>query len=216
MSVAIIDYGSGNLHSAQKAFERAARDRGLNSPITVTAEPDLVAKADRIVLPGVGAFADCKKGLAAVPGMIDALEEAVRQRAVPFLGICVGMQLMATRGLEFEVTPGLGWIAGDVGPIEPADPALKIPHMGWNTLWAHREHAILKGIPTGPTGLHAYFVHSFHLRAADDADVLAEADYAGPITAIVARDTMIGTQFHPEKSQRLGLGLIGNFLTWAP
>jgi glutamine amidotransferase len=216
VSVAIIDYGSGNLHSAQKAFERAARDRGLNSPITVTAEPDLVAKADRIVLPGVGAFADCKKGLAAVPGMIDALEEAVRQRAVPFLGICVGMQLMATRGLEFEVTPGLGWIAGDVGPIEPADPALKIPHMGWNTLWAHREHAILKGIPTGPTGLHAYFVHSFHLRAADDADVLAEADYAGPITAIVARDTMIGTQFHPEKSQRLGLGLIGNFLTWAP
>jgi glutamine amidotransferase len=216
VSVAIIDYGSGNLHSAQKAFERAARDKGLNSPITVTADPDVVAKADRIVLPGVGAYADCKKGLAAVPGMIDALEEAVRQRAVPFLGICVGMQLMATRGLEFEVTPGLGWIAGDVGPIEPADPALKIPHMGWNTLWAHLEHAILKGIPTGPTGLHAYFVHSFHLRAADDADVLAEADYAGPITAIVARDTMIGTQFHPEKSQRLGLGLIGNFLTWAP
>lgn len=216
MSVAIIDYGSGNLHSAQKAFERAARDKGLNSPILVTADPDVVAKADRIVLPGVGAFADCRKGLAAVPGMIDALEEAVRRRAVPFLGICVGMQLMATRGLEFEITPGLGWIAGDVGPIEPADPALKIPHMGWNTLWAHGEHAILKGIPTGPTGLHAYFVHSFHLRAANDADVLAEADYAGPITAIVARDTMIGTQFHPEKSQRLGLGLIGNFLTWAP
>ncbi|MFN8829718.1 MAG: imidazole glycerol phosphate synthase subunit HisH [Labrys sp. (in: a-proteobacteria)] len=216
MSVALIDYGSGNLHSARKALERAARDSGVNAPVLVTADPDAVRRADRIVLPGVGAFADCKRGLVAVDGMIEALEEAVRRRAVPFLGICVGMQLMASRGLEYETTPGLGWIDGDVGPITPADPGLKIPHMGWNTLWAHAEHPILARIPTGPTGLHAYFVHSFHLRAAMPDQVVAEADYAGPITAIVARDTMVGTQFHPEKSQRLGLTLLANFLTWRP
>ncbi len=216
MSVVLIDYGSGNLHSAQKALERAARDHGRNTPVTVTADPDAVRRADRIVLPGVGAFADCKRGLVAVDGMIEALEESVHNRATPFLGICVGMQLMASRGLEYETTPGLGWIAGDVGPITPADPSLKIPHMGWNTLWAHVEHPLLAGIPTGPTGLHAYFVHSFHLHAAASEDVVAEADYAGPITAIVAKDNMVGTQFHPEKSQRLGLTLLANFLAWRP
>jgi glutamine amidotransferase len=182
----------------------------------VTADPDVVAAADRVVLPGVGAFADCKRGLAAVPGMIDALTMAVRGRGQPFLGICVGMQLMAERGLEYTTTSGLGWIGGDVTLIRPADPTLKIPHMGWNTLWAHQDHALLAGIPTGPNGLHAYFVHSFHLVPSDPEDVIAEADYAGPITAMVGRDNMVGTQFHPEKSQRLGLALIANFLKWAP
>jgi glutamine amidotransferase len=216
VTVAIVDYGSGNLHSAKKAFERAARDSGLAAAIVVTADPDVVRAAERIVLPGVGAFADCKRGLAAVPGMIEAMTDAVIARGRPFLGICVGMQLMAERGLEFATTPGLGWIDGEVRPIAPADPALKVPHMGWNTLWAHGEHALLDGIPTGPAGLNAYFVHSFHLAAASPDDVVAEADYAGPITAIVARDNLAGTQFHPEKSQRLGLALIANFLRWRP
>jgi glutamine amidotransferase len=197
-------------------MERAARESGSTAKILVTADPERVRGADRIVLPGVGAFADCRRGLDAVPGMIEALTETVVRRGRPFLGICVGMQLMATRGLEFETTEGLGWIAGDVRPIAPADPSLKIPHMGWNTLWSHREHPLLGGIETGPTGLHAYFVHSYHLVAASSDDVVAEADYAGPITAIVARDNMAGTQFHPEKSQRLGLALIANFLGWRP
>src|SRR4051794_31010488 len=183
MSVAIIDYGSGNLHSAAKAFERAARDTGER--ILVTSDAEAVANAERIVLPGVGAFADCRRGLDAVPGMVEAMTEAVMDRARPFLGICVGMQLMADRGLEFETTRGLGWIAGDVRPIRPSDPALKIPHMGWNTLWAHREHPLLEGVPTGPEGLHAYFVHSYHLEATDPDTIIAEADYAGPVTAIV-------------------------------
>jgi glutamine amidotransferase len=216
VKVAIVDYGSGNLHSAQKAFERAARESAPAISVTVTAEPEIVRAADRIVLPGVGAFADCRRGLDAVPGMIEALSEAVTKRGRPFLGICVGMQLMAERGLEFETTQGLGWIAGDVRPIRPSDPTLKIPHMGWNTLWAHREHPLLEGVPTGPEGLHAYFVHSYHLEAADFDTIIAEADYAGPVTAIVGRDNLAGTQFHPEKSQRLGLALLANFLRWRP
>jgi glutamine amidotransferase len=216
VTVAIVDYGSGNLHSAAKAFERAAREEGLTQPIKVTSDPDEVRRADRVVLPGVGAFADCRRGLDAVDGMVEALDESVRARGRPFLGICVGMQLMAERGREYEVVQGLGWIAGEVDRIAPADPALKIPHMGWNTLEARRPHPLLEGIAVGPAGLHAYFVHSFHLRAAARSDLIAEADYGGPITAIVGRDTMVGTQFHPEKSQRLGLKLIGNFLKWKP
>ena len=216
MSVAIVDYGSGNLHSAAKAFERAARESGHDQPIVVTRDPETVARADRVVLPGVGAFADCRHGLDAVAGMVDALNVAVQQRGRPFFGICVGMQLMAERGREYTVTPGLGWIAGDVDRIAPADPDLKIPHMGWNTLTELRHHPVLDGIATGADGLHAYFVHSYELKVADRADLVAQADYGGPLTAIVARDTMVGTQFHPEKSQRLGLALIANFLNWAP
>jgi glutamine amidotransferase len=216
VSVAIVDYGSGNLHSAAKAFERAARECGHDQPILVTRDPDAVARADRVVLPGVGAFADCRRGLDAVDGMVEALETAVRRKGRPFFGICVGMQLMAERGREYEVTPGLGWIAGEVDRIAPKDSALKIPHMGWNTLNALRPHPVLDGIATGPDGLHAYFVHSYELKASERADLVAQADYGGPVTAIVARDTMLGTQFHPEKSQRLGLALIANFLKWAP
>jgi glutamine amidotransferase len=214
--VVIIDYGSGNLHSAAKAFERAAREGDKASSILVSARADDVASADRIVLPGVGAFADCKRGLLAVPGLADALTQAVRRQGRPFLGICVGMQLMATRGLEFEVTDGLDWIAGEVRAIAPGDPGLKIPHMGWNTLTAARAHPLLDGIATGPSGQHAYFVHSFQLAAENRDDVVAETDYGGPVTALVARDNVAGTQFHPEKSQRLGLALIGNFLRWSP
>ena len=214
--VAIIDYGSGNLHSAAKAFERAARDAGLDCHIVVTSDPDEVRSADRVVLPGVGAFADCRRGLEAVAGMHDALEETVRRKGRPFLGICVGMQLLATRGLEHGVTEGLGWIPGEVRAIEPDDPALKIPHMGWNTLTALSDHALLAGLSTGPNGLHAYFVHSYHLVVEERSDVVAETDYGGPVTALVARGNIAGTQFHPEKSQTLGLGLIANFLTWKP
>ena len=214
--VAIIDYGSGNLHSAAKAFERAARESGADAMITLTADPDIVSAADRIVLPGVGAFADCKRGLEAVPGMRAALEDTVRVKGRPFLGICVGMQLMASRGLEFEVTDGLDWIAGEVRAIAPNDKSLKIPHMGWNTLRVLREHPLLNDIKTGPDGLHAYFVHSYQLVASDPASLVADADYGGAVTAMVARDNMAGTQFHPEKSQTLGLALIANFLNWRP
>jgi glutamine amidotransferase len=214
--VAIIDYGSGNLHSAAKAFERAARESEAHAVILVTSDPAEVLAADRVVLPGVGAFADCKRGLDAVPGMHTALEETVRGKGRPFLGICVGMQLMATRGLEFTVTEGLGWIDGEVRAIEPSDPSLKIPHMGWNTLKPAHAHELLTGIPTGPNGLHAYFVHSFHIAARDRSSIVAETDYGGPITAIVARDNVAGTQFHPEKSQTLGLKLLANFLAWRP
>jgi glutamine amidotransferase len=216
MSVALIDYGSGNLHSAAKALERAAREAGVNEPINVTADPDAVRRADRIVLPGVGAFADCKRGLDALPGMIEVMGEAVRGKGRPFFGICVGMQLMATRGLEYETTPGLDWIPGDVKPIQPDDAGLKIPHMGWNTLHLQRDHPVLAGIPTGPSGLHAYFVHSYALEPADMDDVVAVSDYGGPFAAVVAKDNMAGTQFHPEKSQTLGLALIANFLRWRP
>ena len=216
MDVAIIDYGSGNLHSAAKAFERAARESGSPLKVKVTSDPEDVRAAERIVLPGVGAFADCKQGLVAIPGMIEALEESVRRRGKPFLGICVGLQLMAERGLEHGLTPGLGWIEGEVRAIEPSDPALKIPHMGWNTLKLAREHALFEGIPTGDRGLNAYFVHSYHLVPARQDALVATTDYAGPITAFVAKDNVAGSQFHPEKSQKLGLALIANFLKWKP
>ncbi len=212
----IIDYGSGNLHSAAKAFERAARESEADAAIEVTDSPAVVRAADRVVLPGVGAFADCKNGLDAVPGMREALETSVREKLRPFLGICVGAQLMAERGLEFCVTPGFGWIEGDVEAIEPTDPALKIPHMGWNTLNVINPHPLLAGIDTGPAGLHAYFVHSFHLVVANRGTLVAQADYGGPVTAMVGIDNIAGTQFHPEKSQTLGLRLISNFLKWRP
>jgi len=216
VSVAIIDYGSGNLHSAAKAFERAARESGASQTIAVTSDPAAVRKADRVVLPGVGAFADCRRGLDAVAGMVEALDEAVCRKGRPFLGICVGMQLMADRGREYAVTDGMGWIRGEVCRINPNDPALKIPHMGWNTLEAHRPHPLLDGIPLGPDGLHAYFVHSYHLQVEDVPDLVADCDYGGRVTALVGRDNYAGTQFHPEKSQKLGLALIGNFLRWKP
>ena len=216
MTVAIIDYGSGNLHSAAKAFERATRGMDVPPKIVVTRDPDQVFRADRIVLPGVGAFADCRRGLNELDGMVDAMTEAVRDKARPFFGICVGMQLMATRGKEHVTTDGLNWIAGDVEKIAPRDESLKIPHMGWNTLEVLRDHPVLDGLPLGPKGRHAYFVHSYQLNAVNEKEVLARADYGGPITAIVGRDTAIGTQFHPEKSQRFGLALISNFLKWKP
>ncbi|MDB5566204.1 MAG: imidazole glycerol phosphate synthase, glutamine amidotransferase subunit [Tardiphaga sp.] len=216
MSVAIIDYGSGNLHSAAKAFERAARSMDVPDKIIVTRDPEVVFRADRIVLPGVGAFADCRKGLDSLDGMVEAMTEAVRDKARPFFGICVGMQLMATRGKEHVTTDGLNWIAGDVEKISPREENLKIPHMGWNTLDMVREHPVLERLPLGPKGRHAYFVHSYHLNATNEADVLARADYGGPVTAMVGKDTAIGTQFHPEKSQRFGLALISNFLKWKP
>jgi imidazole glycerol-phosphate synthase subunit HisH len=216
VNVAIIDYGSGNLHSAAKAFERAARESGTSQRISVTRDPAAVRNADRVVLPGVGAFADCRRGLDAVAGMIEALDEAVTRNGRPFLGICVGMQLMADRGREYAVTDGMGWIGGEVCRISPKDRALKIPHMGWNTLQAHVPHPLLEGIPLGPQGLHAYFVHSYHLRVDDPEDLVADCDYGGAVTAMVSRDNYAGTQFHPEKSQRLGLALIANFLRWKP
>ena len=215
MKVAIIDYGSGNLHSAAKAFERAARDNGISATVQVSADPDVVRRADRVVLPGVGAFADCRRGLDAVPDLVAALNETVIAAGRPFLGICVGMQLMATRGLEHVTTPGLGWIEGDVVAITPTNTALKIPHMGWNTLDA-KPHKLLEGLSTGPAGLHAYFVHSYQLAAGHAHDVIATTDYGAPLTAMVGRDNIVGTQFHPEKSQKLGLGLIANFLRWSP
>ncbi|CAN5137063.1 imidazole glycerol phosphate synthase subunit HisH [soil metagenome] len=215
-TVVIIDYGSGNLHSAAKAFERAASESGIASTIRVTSDTDEVRAADRIVLPGVGAFADCRRGLDAVPGMVEVLEEVVRGKGRPFLGICVGMQLLASRGLEYTVTQGLGWIPGDVSLIVPEGEGLKIPHMGWNTLARQSEHALLDGIEMGPDGLHAYFVHSYALVAETPGDVLAVTDHGGPITAMVGRDNIAGTQFHPEKSQALGLKLIANFLRWKP
>lgn len=213
MLTAIIDYGSGNLCSAAKAFERAAGEIGRDDVIAVTSRPEQVAAAERVVLPGVGAFADCRRGLAAVPGLEDALVEAVMRRGRPFLGICVGMQLMAERGREFETVEGLGWIDGDVVPIEPADPLLKIPHMGWNELRPERAHPVLAGLADGT---HTYYVHSFELRPAHSTDLLATTDYGGPLTAAVGRDNIFGTQFHPEKSQAAGLRLIANFLRWRP
>ena len=214
--VAIIDYGSGNMHSAAKAFERAASESGIASEIRVTSDPAAVRSADRIVLPGVGAFADCRRGLDAVPGMVETLEDCVRRQGRPFLGICVGMQLMASRGLEYSETEGLGWIPGDVAAIVPDDDSLKIPHMGWNVLHRQKDHALLDGIETGRQGLHAYFVHSFALVPQDAEDVIALTDHGGPVAALVGRDNIAGAQFHPEKSQKLGLKLIANFLGWTP
>lgn len=211
--VTLIDYGSGNLRSAGKALERAAREAEIEARIAVTDDPEAVAAADRVVLPGVGAFADCRQGLMARPGLFEALSETVMGRGRPFLGICVGLQLMATRGLEHGCCPGFDWIPGDVVELMPADPALKIPHMGWNPLSAVARHPVLDGI--GP-GMQAYFVHSYHLRAARPDAVLAECDYGGPVTAAAGRDNLFGTQFHPEKSQSLGLRLLANFLAWAP
>lgn len=216
----IIDYGSGNLRSAAKAFERAAREAETGHDIRVTDDVAEVRSADRIVLPGVGAFADCRAGLDAVPGMVEALTERVIKGGVPFLGICVGMQLMASEGREKAVTQGLGWIPGAVVRLEPKSTpetgALKVPHMGWNNLKFHRTHPVLAGIPDGPDGLHAYFVHSYHLACDRPETLLATADYGQEVTAIVGRDNIVGTQFHPEKSQALGLALIRNFLRWQP
>lgn len=213
MKTVIIDYGSGNLHSAHKAFERAARDSKIKGDVVVSARPDDIARADRIVLPGVGAFKDCRDGLYGVSGMRETLQEQVIGKGKPILGICVGMQLMATRGLEHETTSGLGWLAGDVKRITPSDPLLKIPHMGWNTLDIHSSHAVLSGIDPN---LHAYFVHSYHLETTLPEDVIATSDYGGAVTAIVGYENIVGTQFHPEKSQALGLQLIANFLRWKP
>ena len=213
MRVAIIDCGSGNLRSAAKAFERAAAEEGISARIEVTNEPESVARADRVVLPGVGAFADCRRGLAAVPGLEAALRETAIARVRPFLGICLGMQLMADRGREFETVSGLGWIAGEVVPIEPCDAALKIPHMGWNQIEPRTPHPLLKGLGAGA---HAYFVHSYHFRLANPADLVAVTDYGGPLTAMIGYGNLAGTQFHPEKSQEAGLRLIGNFLRWRP
>ncbi len=211
MQVALVDYDSGNLHSAEKAFALMGRRTGAG--ITVTSDPEIVAAADRIVLPGDGAFPACKAALEAVPGMIEALREAVEQRAVPFMGICVGMQMLADTGHEYRDTPGLGWIGGRIDQIRPSDPALKVPHMGWNDLRIHRDHPVLNGVKSGD---HAYFVHSWQFHTADPAHLLADVGYGGPVTAIVGRDNIIGTQFHPEKSQALGLRIIENFLTWNP
>ncbi|BCM16486.1 imidazole glycerol phosphate synthase subunit HisH [Mesorhizobium sp. J8] len=216
MRVAIIDYGSGNLRSATKAFERAAREAGLAATIELTADAERVRSADRIVLPGVGAYADCAAGLHAVDGMWEAVEDVALRKGRPFLGICVGMQLMSERGLEKTVTRGLGWIAGDVKEIQPSDPALKVPQIGWNTIELIRPHPLFSGIETGPKGLHAYFVHSYHLDAKNPAEIVATTDYGGAVTAAVARGNLAGTQFHPEKSQALGLALITNFLKWRP
>jgi len=216
MRVAIIDYGSGNLRSATKAFERAAREAGIDAEIDLTDDAERVATADRIVLPGVGAYADCRRGLDAVSGMAQAVIDVVEHKGRPFLGICVGMQLMSSRGLEKTITEGFGWIKGDVKEMTPSDPSLKIPQIGWNTLDIRHPHALFDGIPTGPDGLHAYFVHSYHLAADHGDDVIATTSYGGAMTAFVGRDNMAGSQFHPEKSQKLGLALIANFLRWKP
>ena len=228
--VAIVDYGAGNLRSAEKAFLRMAGEAGDGLPVVATGDADRVAKASHIVLPGQGAFADCRAGLHALDGMVEALNEAVTGRGAPFLGICVGMQLLADRGLEHGETPGFGWVPGEVAALEPDDAGLKIPHMGWNDLTfydtghdtrhddgrrngAAGGHPVLAGLEDGD---HAYFVHSYGFRCADDADLLATCDYGGPVAAIVGRDNLVGTQFHPEKSQQAGLRLIANFLAWRP
>lgn len=216
MTIALIDYGAGNLRSAAKAFEYMIAAEGLNQTIEITSDPDFVARADRVVLPGDGAFADCRRALDSIPGMVEAISEVVDRRGRPFLGICVGMQLLATRGLEHGVMPGLDRIPGEVRAIVPNDPALKVPHMGWNTIGARSSHPLLEKVALGVDGWHAYFLHGFHLVAASESDVVAVADYGGPVTAVVARGNIAGTQFHPEKSQRLGLAMIGNFLRWNP
>lgn len=210
--VVIVDYGSGNLRSAEKAFARAAREAATGHTVVVTDRPEEVAGAERVVLPGVGAFADCMKGLAAISGMVEALTTRVVKDGRPFLGICIGMQLLATVGREHGDTAGLGWIAGEVVRLAPSDGRLKIPHMGWNTLEAVRPHPLLDGV----AGHDVYFVHSYQFQPDDPAHVLAITDYGGPVDAMVGRDNIAGTQFHPEKSQTVGLGLIGRFLSWRP
>jgi len=212
MLTAIIDYGSGNLHSAEKAFQRMAGEVNAGQ-VVVTSDPDVIAGADRIVLPGDGAFPACRAELFDHKGIFQAMEDAVVRRARPFLGICVGMQLMASWGREYVDTPGLGWIKGDVVEIKPSDPKLKVPHMGWNNLVFDGDHPVLSGLTEG---CHAYFVHSYHFRVEDPADLLAHVDYGGKLTAIIARENMIGMQFHPEKSQMTGLRMIANFLNWTP
>jgi len=216
VSTVLVDYGAGNLRSAAKALEVASTFAGLEPHVEVTSDPDRVARAERIVLPGDGAFPDCRRGIAAVDGLDQALREAVTDRGVPFFGICIGMQLLATYGEEHGGADGLDWIGGRVVRVTPSDPALKVPHMGWNTLQERKKHPLLEGIPLGPQGLHAFFLHAFHFVPGNSADVLAVADYGGPVTAAVARDNVAGTQFHPEKSQRLGLTLLANFLRWNP
>ncbi|WP_439272991.1 imidazole glycerol phosphate synthase subunit HisH [Pseudochrobactrum sp. HB0163] len=216
MRVAIIDYGSGNLKSVAKAFEHAALETGEATHVDVTNDAKKVLTADHIVLPGVGAYADCRRGLDAVPGMVDALADSVLHKGRPFLGICVGMQLLSTRGLEKTVTDGLNWVEGDVREMKPSDPALKIPQIGWNTIELKHDHPVFKNIVTGEHGLHAYFVHSYMFDVKHGADLLATTSYGGIVTAAIARDNIVGTQFHPEKSQRLGLKLITNFLKWKP
>lgn len=212
MLTVLVDYESGNLHSAEKAFQRMAQETGAGS-VLVSARPEDVARADRIVLPGDGAFPACRRALGSHGGLYEAIEDAVRVKGRPFLGICIGMQMLATRGLEYEPTAGFDWIEGEVVRIAPADPTLKVPHMGWNDLVVDQTHPVLEGISTGD---HAYFVHSYHFRVAEPAHLLAHVDYAGPITAIVGSDNVVGTQFHPEKSQKTGLRLIANFLRWKP
>lgn len=212
MTTVIVDYESGNLHSAEKSFQRMAREIGA-APVVVSSDPEAVRRAERIVLPGVGAFADCRAGLMGRPGLFEAIEERAIRQGAPFLGICVGMQMMATRGLEHGESAGFDWIPGEVRRIEPSDPALKIPHMGWNALEILRPHPLLDGIASGD---HAYFVHSYHLAAARPEEVLATTDHGGTVTAAVVRDNLAGTQFHPEKSQATGLRLIANFLAWKP
>ncbi|GGD40020.1 imidazole glycerol phosphate synthase subunit HisH [Sinisalibacter lacisalsi] len=212
MLTALIDYESGNLHSAEKAFQRMARETGAGE-VVVTDDPEIVSRADRIVLPGDGAFPSCRRALFEHSGLFEAIDEAVNRRARPFFGICIGMQMLADTGHEYEETPGFGWIGGEVTAITPADPSLKVPHMGWNDLVIDHAHPVLKGIETGT---HAYFVHSYHFRVTDAAERLAHCDYGGEITAIVGRDNIFGTQFHPEKSQAPGLAIIANFLGWRP
>jgi glutamine amidotransferase len=212
MSTVIVDYESGNLHSAEKAFQRMAAEVGAG-PVTVTSDPDMVRKASRVILPGDGAFPACQKELYDHRGLFEAIEEVVIQRGQPFFGICIGMQMLATHGMEYSETPGFDWIGGTVERITPADASLKVPHMGWNDLVIDHAHPVFDGLSTGD---HAYFVHSYHFRVDDPAHLLAHVDYAGPITAVVGRDNIVGTQFHPEKSQSTGLRLIANFLTWTP
>lgn len=216
MTAVIVDYGAGNLRSVEKALRTVAARDTRPVDIAITSDPDRVARADLIVLPGDGAFADCRRGLDAVDGLVEALRENVEHRGRPFLGICIGMQLLASIGREHGDTEGFGWVPGEVVALRPDDPSLKVPHMGWNTLEPQKDHALIKDIDLGPTGRHAYFLHGYHLVPQDPSDVLAVASYGGPVTAIVVRDNVAGTQFHPEKSQKLGLALLANALRWRP
>lgn len=216
MRIALIDYGAGNLHSAGKALERAASEAGFSASVEIGADPKVIASADRIVLPGDGAFRDCRESLAAVGGLEDTLRDEVRVKGKPFLGICVGMQLLADFGEERGETAGLGWIPGRVVALDPRARHLKVPHMGWNTLEKRRDHPVLAGLDFGEAGAHAYFLHGYHLLPTNDADLLVTADYGGPVSAIIGRANIVGTQFHPEKSQAFGIRLLANFLKWAP